>query len=134
MTRPTRAAMSAHAPNPFTRACNVPPPGSEFIDGFSVTPLEAPAKYARIMGHPPSGFSCTGTPGARFLSNEWFQLLSMFFIILPSSLGRHCPRGPSRAVILGAVIGGKEFVALSTASSIYVVVGTVVLFIAAIAV
>jgi two-component system sensor histidine kinase SenX3 len=43
-----------------------------------------------------------------------------------------CPHGPSRAVILGAVIGGEELVALSTASDVYIVVGTVVVFIVAI--
>src|ERR1700723_2165928 len=46
--------------------------------------------------------------------------------------GKTCPHAPPRAVILGAVIGGDELVALNTASDVYVVVGTVVVFIVAI--
>ena len=58
----------------------------------------------------------------------------MFLTILPLTLVSPCPHTPPGAVILGAVTGGDELIALSTASAIYVVVGTVVLFIVAIVV
>ena len=58
----------------------------------------------------------------------------MFLIILTAEQWSPCPHTPPGAVILGAVIGGEELIALSTASAIYVVVGTVILFVVAIVV
>jgi two-component system sensor histidine kinase SenX3 len=55
----------------------------------------------------------------------------MFLINLTAERRWPCPRRPSRAVILGVVIGGGDLVALSTTSGIYIVVGAVVLFIVA---